>query len=130
MDKLFIATLSNICNYLQNKTKTKHNAAKLIVHFIGNIVHRLYIIVTELRRPRHEIKHCSKGNQYTIYFTITLRFVSLANETIVCRICIKAVNIVGVFLPLIMDEYDQIDKPIMTTVFNPLITRLWRINHM
>ena len=39
-------------------------------------------------------------------------------------------GIVGVFLPLIMDEYDQINKPIMTTVFNPLITRLWRINHV
>ena len=39
-------------------------------------------------------------------------------------------NSVGVFLPLIMDEYDQINKPIMTTVFNPLITRLWRINHV
>ena len=37
---------------------------------------------------------------------------------------------VGVFLPLIMDEYDQINKPIMTTVFNPLTTRLWRINHV
>ena len=39
-------------------------------------------------------------------------------------------DIVGVFRPLIMDEYDQINKPIMTTVFNPLITRLWRINHV
>ena len=37
---------------------------------------------------------------------------------------------VGIFLPFIMDEYDQINKPIMTTVFNPLITRLWRINHV
>ena len=39
-------------------------------------------------------------------------------------------KIVGIFLPLIMDEYDQINKPIMTTGFNPLITRLWRINHV
>ena len=44
--------------------------------------------------------------------------------------CFESRYVVGVFLPLIMDEYDQIDKPIMTTVFNPLITRLWRINHV
>ena len=42
----------------------------------------------------------------------------------------KCYNSVGVFLPLNMDEYDQINKPIMTTVFDPLIARLWRINHV